>query len=88
MQSLQHIFKGFEDELNTLNMKIETLGMECQLQIKKSSDILFSLNTELLPYIMKRDEYIRQLQQEVEHDIVRFTSKKRRLMLDSWGLIC
>ncbi len=71
-----HIFKEFDTELRTLNKKISFMGKECELQLTKAVDALTSLDNDLAQYIVKRDELINNMQQEIEQFVVLLLSKR------------
>ncbi|MBF0235345.1 MAG: phosphate signaling complex protein PhoU [Desulfamplus sp.] len=72
----QHVFKGFDAELNTLNSKISAMASECELQLIKAVDALTSLDNDLARYIVKRDSLINNMQWEIEELVVALISKR------------
>lgn len=77
-----HIVKAFDTEIEGLKNRIVELAQKCEQQISKAIDAFAAMDEELAAAVVKQDDQINELQQEIEQAAVAFLALRQPMAVD------
>lgn len=72
----EHIVKAYDAELARLNAKISAMGSSCEWQLAKALKSLEKMDARLAEEVVREDENLNTLYQELEEEAVAFLAKR------------
>ena len=78
----QHTVKSYEQELNLLSRKVTEMGGLVETQITGAIDALVQRDTELADEVIRRDDLVDRLEDEVDQLAIRIRATRQPVAVD------